>query len=215
VQRTVLSSEMAGNIVEFSLREGDRFRKGDQILGFDCSVYKAQLSHAIAQEGAAEAKVEVSGRLDKLNGISQLDLSDAKFQHQMAQAETARSRAMVQHCAIAAPFSGRVAQVRVQRYSFVPEGTALVDIYDDSAFELEMLVPSRWLVWLKPGYPFSVRVDETGREYRAEVIRLAAQVDPVSQTVKLFGRIVGGPGGLLPGMGGTVTMSPPPQTAAR
>jgi hypothetical protein len=35
------------------------------------------------------------------------------------------------------------------------------------ALELEFIVPSAWLRWLKTGYAFSVAVDETGKSYHA------------------------------------------------
>ena len=37
-------------------------------------------------------------------------------------------------------------------------GQALLDILDDSALELEFLVPSRWLSWLHSGSEFQVHL---------------------------------------------------------
>jgi hypothetical protein len=70
-------------------------------------------------------------------------------------------------------------------------GQALLDILDDSALELEFLVPSRWLSWLQQGTEFQVRIDETGKTYPAKVQRLAARVDPVSQSIKVNAAIHG------------------------
>lgn len=211
IDHTVLSSEIAGKIVQLPVREGDHFNRGDILVGFDCSVYRAQLAHSAAAQAGAAVKLKSSEQLAKLNGISETDLAAARSQFTMNQAESALNSAMVHRCQIAAPFSGRVSAVRVQRYSFVQEGTPLLEVYDDSVLELEMIVPSRWLAWLKPGYPFTMRVDEVARDYRAQVMRISASVDPVSQTVKIFGRIVGNQDGLLPGMSGTALLGPPLQ----
>ena len=191
------------------MREGDHFKKGERLVAFDCSVFRAQLAHSTAAETGAEVKLRSSEQLSKLNGISQTDLAQAQSQYTMAKAESALNKAMVQRCDVFAPYSGRVSAVKVQRYAFVPEGTPMLEIYNDSALELEMIVPSRWLAWLKPGYPFAMRVDETAMEYHAQVIRVSASVDPVSQTVKIFGRIVGVQDSLLPGMSGTALLAPP------
>jgi membrane fusion protein, multidrug efflux system len=213
VQHTDLASEMAGKIIELPVREGDRFRQGARLVAFDCSVYRAQLAHSQAAENAALVKMKSSDQLATLGGISNSDVAQARSQHAMASAESAGNRAMVQRCTIAAPFSGRVTAVRAQRWSSVPAGQPLLEIYDDRAFNVEMIVPSMWLAWLKPGYGFNMRVDETAREYPARITRISGSVDPVSQTVKVFGEI-GAQEGLLPGMSGTALIVPPGKPAA-
>ena len=71
-------------------------------------------------------------------------------------------------------------------------------------------MPSRWLVWLKPGAAFQVRIDETGKTYPAKVQWLAARVDPVSQSIKVNAGIDGHFDDLIAGMSGQVLMEPPP-----
>ena len=69
--------------------------------------------------------------------------------------------------------------------------------------------PSKWLAWLKPGYPFQVAIDEVGKSFPARVQRIGARVDPVSQSVKLTATIDGKFPELIAGMSGRVTMTPP------
>jgi membrane fusion protein, multidrug efflux system len=208
LRHAVLSGEIAAKIMELPLREGERFKKGDRLVVFDCAVYRAQLAHSVAAERAASVKVKSSDQLAALDGISKTDLAEAHSQFAMASAQSTMNRAMVNRCVIAAPYPGRVTSVRAQRWSSVPEGAPLLEIYDDSVFELEMIVPSRWLAWLKPGYPFTMRVDETARSYPAKIARISGSVDPVSQTVKVFAEI-GAQEGLLPGMSGVALLAPP------
>ncbi len=205
-QHAVLSSEMAGRIIELSVREGDRFKKGDKLVVFDCAVQAAKQANATAAEQAAIKKLEVATRLDKLQSISGIELVQAESARIMARAEVALSRALSEKCTILAPFDGRVAEKRVQRWEFVGEGSQVLDIYETTAFELEMIVPSQWLQSLRPGQLFSVRIDETGEAHTAEFTRFGARIDPVSQSIKAFGRIQGQVDGLLPGMSGTVTV---------
>lgn len=82
-----------------------------------------------------------------------------------------------------------------------------MDILDTSRLEVKMIVPSRWLTWLKPGARFSIRIEELGRVYPARVVRLGARIDPLSQTIPLSGEIVGHHEELLPGMSGTAGFS--------
>ncbi len=77
------------------------------------------------------------------------------------------------------------------------------------ALEIEMIVPSRWLSWLKPGDDFKVQIEENGKTYPARVVRLGGRVDPVSQSIKVIGEIAQGAPELMAGMSGQVMMNPP------
>lgn len=206
---TVLSSEIAAKITDITVKEGEHFKQGDTLLTFDCAVLKEKLNYSAAAENAARKKLAIANRLDKLNSISLSEVDQARSAVVMAQAESGVNRAMLQRCAIKAPFSGRVTETRVKRWESVAEGKELLAIYDDSAFELEMIVPSRWLVWLKQGNAFQVTLDETGLSYAAQISRISSAVDPVSQSVKVFGRITQSTAGLLPGMSGVAQIAPP------
>jgi membrane fusion protein (multidrug efflux system) len=121
----------------------------------------------------------------------------------------AAGMAVLGKCSIAAPFSGRVAEQKLREQQFAQAGQAILDIIDDSVLELEFLVPSRWLVWMKPGSGFQVRIDETGKSYPARIQRLGARVDPVSQSIKVNAVIDGKFTDLMAGMSGKVQMAPP------
>lgn len=211
IRQTVLSAGMAGRIVEMDLREGDHVQAGDRLVAFDCGLYQAQLNRVVAAEAGARKKLDIAKRLEKLESISQLEVAQAEAAQGMASAEIGVQRAMLKQCAITAPFAGRVAARKVQRWDYVGEGKELLSLYDDSAYELELVVPSRWLSWVKPGLAFSVRLDETGTDYPAKISRIGAVVDPLNQSVKVFGVIAGNTGALLTGMSGAATLTPPPR----
>ncbi|WP_437883779.1 efflux RND transporter periplasmic adaptor subunit [Pseudomonas sp. LRF_L74] len=211
IRQTVLSSEIAGKLIELSVKEGEAFKKGQNLAAFDCSVQRAQLSRSAAVQNGAQKKLDVARRLDALASISQSEVAQAQADMAVAQAESSVGQAMLKRCTISAPFDGHVARRLVQRWQHVAEGTELLDIYDDSAYQLELIVPSAWLSWLKPGQDFEVRLDETGQRYPAKVERLGAVIDPLSQSLKIFARITGDNAGLLPGMSGVALLQPAAQ----
>ncbi len=216
VRRAVVSSEMTGKIANMPFREGQAFHQGDTLVAYDCAFNRARLERAIQSESAAGKKLAVSEQLDKLNSISRSDVEQARAAVAVARAETSVERVMVNRCTITAPYPGRVGETYVRPSESVAEGKELISIYDDNAFEVETIVPSRWLTWLNSGYPMRIAVDETGRTYDAVVSHIAGAVDPVSQSVKVIGRLAGGKisGGadLLPGMSGSVRIDPPAAT---
>lgn len=108
-----------------------------------------------------------------------------------------------------APFSGRVAEQKVREQQFAQLGQPLLDIIDDSVLELEFLVPSAWLRWMRVGGNFQVQIDETRKTYPARFIRIGARVDPVSQSIKVVASINGKFPELMAGMSGRVQIATP------
>ncbi|SAI74692.1 RND efflux membrane fusion protein [Bordetella ansorpii] len=209
-QRALLSSELAGKIASVPFRDGQSFKKGDVLISYDCALNRARLERAVQAEGAAHKKLAVAEQLEKLSSISRADVDQARAGVAVSRAETGVERVMVNRCTVTAPYAGRVGEAFVRPLESVAEGKELLSIYDNSAFELETIVPSRWLAWLKTGYPMHITVDETGRTYQAVVARIAGTVDPVSQSVKVVGRLDGKTAAdLLPGMSGNVRIDPP------
>jgi len=211
VRSTILSSEIPGKVAELSIREGDRFKEGQKLVVIDCSLHKARLDKALAQQQGARKTYQLQAKLDRLGSNSALEIETAASQLAAAEAEAAMMRTLVERCVITAPFAGRVVEPKVKRYQFVGEGHELIEILDDHELEVELNVPSRWLGWLKPGTPFTLKVEETGRDYAATVSRLGAKIDPVSQSIKIFGTVTGNVPDLLSGMSGAARFTPPAQ----
>jgi membrane fusion protein (multidrug efflux system) len=201
-QQTTLSSEIAANISKLPLREGETFRQGQPLVEFDCSLLTAQLSKAEALAEAARQALKVSERLVELNSISSLEVDQARAKVKETAAEEEAMRVNVSKCSLKAPYDGRIAKLQVDAYQYVTPGKPLMDIIETKRLEVRLIVPSRWLSWLKPGNRFTVRIEELGRSYPARVLRLGARIDPLSQTVPLTAEIVGSHAELLPGMSG-------------
>ncbi len=206
---TTLGAEIGAKVEDVPVPEGGRFKKGQTLVRFDCTLQEALLQKAQAALGAAEKTLHANRRLHELNSVGTLDLELSEAEVAKARAEVASSEAVLAKCTTVAPFSGRIAEQKVREQQYVRPGDALLEILDDSELDLEFIVPSRWLGWLKPGYRFEVAIDETGKTYPARVRRIGARVDPVSQSIKLTATIQGRFGELMAGMSGRVLMSAP------
>jgi membrane fusion protein, multidrug efflux system len=207
---TTLSSEMAGRIDKIATRVGDHFRQGDVLILFDCALPRAQVAHAQAVVTQAERTFEIDRRLVALKSMGQLELDIAAAEVQKTKADLAAAESVASKCSIAAPFSGVTVEQKAREFQYTTPGQALLDILDDRALEVELIAPSHWLSWLKPGYAFQVKIDETEKTYPARVTRLGGRVDPVSQSIKVIGEIIGSAPDLMAGMSGRATMTPPP-----
>ncbi|MBP2307523.1 efflux RND transporter periplasmic adaptor subunit [Azospirillum melinis] len=210
-RHAVLSSEIPGRIARMSVDAGQSFKAGELLVGFDCSSYQAELDGARAQLNAAEVTARVNRRLNSLRSIGEAEVQLAEAKAQVARADVRKAEEQARRCDIKAPFDGRVVERRIQEHESVAAGAPLLEILSDRDLKVELIVPSSWLVWLKPGQRFDLRVDETGATLPGEVVLPGAKVDPASQSVKVTAKLTseGVPSGMIAGMSGTAIFPEP------
>ena len=202
-QQSAIASEIGANIASLPLKEGAAFNKGDLLVQFDCSIIEAQLRKAEAVAESARSALNVNKRLSELNALSSLELEQSISKAKESEADLMVMKVTASKCSIKAPFDGRVLKLQADPHQYVTLGKPLIDIVDTSRLEVKMIVPSRWLAWLKTGTRFSVQIEEMGgRSYSAHVVRVGAKIDALSQTAVIAGEIDGRQPELLPGMSG-------------
>lgn len=204
----VISSELVARISKLPFRTGDAFRKGDILVAFDCRRYEADLKSSEAEARAQNLTYVQNKQLVSRGaaGRNDLAISEAKYEQAMAAVESLKVR--LDQCRIVAPFNGRVAERHVDVHELPTANAPLLKIVKDGALDIDLIVPSQWLTWLRVGQPFSFEVDETRTRHEARIVRLGAIVDPISRTAKITGRFARPTPTVRPGMSGVTTLSP-------
>ncbi|MDV7340344.1 efflux RND transporter periplasmic adaptor subunit [Terasakiella sp. A23] len=210
VDQAVLSAELPGKIISFPFQEGEVFKKGDLLIGFDCRSFKAQLAVETAGLIGAQKKLANLQRLFKLGSASQLDIDLAEAAVQRSQGLQKQAKVLTQQCQIKAPFSGKVVQRVARLHESKSPGDPIIEILNHQKLEIKLVVPSSWLRWMKVGQPFQVKIDETGQIFKAEIVRIGARIDAVSQTINVMG-VPKDANDLLPGMSGNALFSLTPE----
>ncbi|GAA0599594.1 efflux RND transporter periplasmic adaptor subunit [Caenispirillum bisanense] len=208
-REAVLSAELAGTIASMPVRAGSRFDKGAVLVEFDCRLYQARLAEARGRLAAAQARLGSNEQLRRLNSIGDLDVAITRAEVQEVKAMVDGAAVMVDRCKVVAPFPGRVVQQHAKQHESVEAGKPLIEVLDDTTLEVEVIVPSPWLSWLKAGHRLTVAVDESGTSHAAKVTRLGARVDPVSQSVTVHAVLAEPAPQLVAGMSGTARFDPP------
>ncbi|MBB3808174.1 efflux RND transporter periplasmic adaptor subunit [Pseudochelatococcus contaminans] len=206
---TTLSSEIVGRIVSLPVREGESFVEGQELAAIDCASYEARLTQADAQTRRNERKAQALRLLDQRGATGKVELELAEIDVAASRAERQLAAIDVSRCTINAPFSGSVTGLKVKNHQYVPVGEQIISILSNRELEVEMLVPSRWLAWLTTGRHFTIHIDELDQDFPASVTRLAADIDPVSQSVKVFATVTGDFPSLSPGMSGLARFNVP------
>ena len=203
VEQAQIATDLQTRVAKIAFQEGERFRKGDTIVEFDCRKQRAELA-------ASEATLlEMTLTLDKYRmlqraqaaGKNDLEISEARTAKATAEADGLRAH--LEQCTLKAPYDGRVLEMNLHAHESPQPGKPFIAIVSDGALEIDLIVPSDWARWLVVGEPLAFTVDETKTEFAATVSRIGASVDAISQTIKIAAVFKAPPAKVLPGMSGT------------
>jgi membrane fusion protein, multidrug efflux system len=202
-----IAIDYTARVMKLPVMEGQAFKSGDVLITFDCRKYNSEIIAARAGAHAAELVYANNRKLAARGAIGSNEVEISQAQMAKAQAEAQALQARTGACNYKAPFAGRLVQRIVQEQESPAPNQPLIRIVDTSKMEIETIIPSKWLNWMKPGAAFRFTVDETGQTLNAQVVRVGATVDAVSQTIKAYGVLNAKDPSVLPGMSGTATFN--------
>jgi len=207
-----INSPVTGKINKVYYKDGETVKKGKTLVSFDCREQKAQRDQINARVQRQKKLLGATQELYNLGSASETDLNVLKDELSEARAGYNVANIMTQKCGIYAPFSGIISNMFQQSHSSVKEGDPVLELIATGTQTIEMIIPSRWMRWVKKGTPFTVSIDETGTSHDAKITRLGGKVDPVTQSIKAYGALIGDTDGLLTGMSGNAIFESPNDT---
>lgn len=207
LHQAAIATDLAARVAEIGFREAEAFRKGDVLVRFDCERLEAEHRAAEAVHREMQLALDSNLYLDKRGAIGKIDVEVSKARLDKAGAEAAALAARIKQCVIKAPFDGRVAGLTINAHEIPATSKPFLEIVEERAFEIDLIVPSNWLRRIGAGTRFTFSIDETGRKYAAEVLRVGASVDPVSQTVKVIAGFLERDEKVLAGMSGSAEIA--------
>lgn len=202
-EQATISTEIVATVAKVGFKEGQTFKKGDVLIAFDCRRYEAELASAVAQLREMQVSVDTNLFLEKRDAGNKQDLDISKARAAKAAAEADALKVRIDQCVIEAPFDGRVAELGIREHEMPSTNKPLIQILADGEMEIELILPSNWLHWLKEGSEFTFLIDENRKSYDGVVTRIGASVDTISQTIKVSAKFKDAPQDVLPGMSGS------------
>lgn len=207
-RQAVIAGEIDARIKAINFDNGDIFNKNDVLLEFDCALDQARLREAQSRQRVTQIQFDAYEKLQKKESVSEIEYLVARENNEQNKAQVDQIRSRLKSCKIFAQFDGRVTNRIASPYEFAQAGRVLMDIASREALRAEFLIPSKWLQWLNTGTPLTIRINETGKNYKAEIVAVYGEVDPVSQSVQVVAEIESYHEELLPGMSGQAIFDP-------
>jgi membrane fusion protein (multidrug efflux system) len=194
-----LKNEVPGTVARAALKSGAIVEAGTILVMLDASVEQAELRGLNAQLKLAETMARRREALLKEGATTQDEVDQVHAQHDVAQAQSARLRALIAKKTIVAPFRARVGLADVHPGQYLNEGVALTTLQGVSTeVHVDFSVAQSVAAGIQLGSSVEVRTSQ-GQTFTAKVVAVDARVDPETRSAVVRARLEGGADGPAPG----------------
>jgi membrane fusion protein (multidrug efflux system) len=185
-----LRNEVAGTVRRATLTPGQIVEAGALLVALDVSVEQAELEAQEAQAGLAQTSLDRLQTLSRHQAVSQEEVDQARAARDVAQAQMARTRAIIARKTIRAPFRARVGLADVHPGQYLNEGTELTTLQGvaDEA-HVDFTVAQRVAAGLRVGDQVSVIAGNEAAPVAARIVALDSRVDPTTRNAAVRARI--------------------------
>ena len=204
-----LRNELPGTVHTVALAPGQIVEAGTVLVALDVSVETAELQANLAQVALAESVYARVEALRQDHAVSVEELDRARADRDVARAELARTRAIIERKTIRAPFRSRVGLSDVHPGQYLNEGTSLTTLQgiDDSVY-VDFAVEQQLATHLNAGDPIEVVVSNGAeRTLPAQIVAIDARVDSRTRNATVRAQL--GESEYTPAPGASVRVSVP------
>ena len=195
-----LRNELPGTVRHVGLVPGEIVEAGKVLVALDVSVEQAELEALQAQAGLAETLLERTRRASQDRAVSDSELDRARSERDVAIAQIARTKAIIERKTMRAPFRARVGIADVHPGQYLAEGALLTTLQgvDDSAY-VDFTVSQRVAAGLRERDAVEVLTSPEAPPTTAQIVAIDARVDPATRNATVRAEIPVAPDGPAPG----------------
>lgn len=185
-------NELPGTVRNVSLEPGRIVQPGEVLVALDVSVEQAELKALEAQSLLAQTQYERVLRMNEQRAASDMEVDSARAERDVALAQIARTKAVIERKTIRAPFRARVGISDVHPGQYLNEGTLLTTLQgvDDSAY-IDFTVAQQVAANLRAGDRVQVLASQDGKAIEASIIAIDSRVDPTTRNAAVRAEVKG------------------------
>lgn len=177
-----LRNELAGTVRRVALTPGEIVEAGAVLVALDVSVEAADLAANTAQAALAETEFARVQRLINGDAAADIELERVRAERDVALAQVARIKAVIERKTIRAPFRAKVGMADVHIGQYLLEGTQLTTLQGvDEAVHIDFAVPQRIAAGLRDGGTVEVLTGGDEAPAVAKIVAVDARVDPTTR----------------------------------
>lgn len=195
LQDAEMGFEVAGKVIEFPVREGQRVQEGEVLARLDPRDFQAALDAKLARERTTGTDLERAKVLLREGVIAQRDFDLAQRAYEEAKADADIARKALDDTVLKAPFSGTVAKKVKQDFKNVQAKEPVLLLQDASRLKLTVNLPERDYARARPGLTLEQRnaglqanvviSSLPDRAFPARIAEFATTADPATRTYEV------------------------------
>ncbi len=138
-----LAFQVAGQLIERSVKTGDEVREGDILAKLDPRDYEYQLAIDTAEELRTKNELDRVLAAQAQNAVSEIEVIRSQASYDTAVAVRSISAKALDDTVLRAPFSGRIARLYVDNFQDVAARDAILSLQDISNVEIVISIPEQ------------------------------------------------------------------------
>jgi membrane fusion protein (multidrug efflux system) len=195
-----LRNELPGTVRQVRLTPGQVVEAGTVLVALDVSVEEAELKAQEAQAVLAKTVLDRRRALSQDLATAEEEVDRARADRDVALAQIARSKAIIDRKIIRSPFRARVGISDVHPGQYLNEGTQLTTLQGvDDAVHVDFTVPQQAAAGLREGESVDVFVAGESSSIAATIVALDARIDPATRNAMVRAKIEGADTAPAPG----------------
>jgi membrane fusion protein (multidrug efflux system) len=195
-----LRNELPGTVRELGLTPGQIVEEGALLIALDVAIEEAELRAQEAQAALTESSLGRMERAQKNRGTSEMEVDRARAERDIANAQIARTKAIIARKTIHAPFRARIGMSDVHVGQYLDEGTELTTLQGiDDSVHVDFSVSQDVSSSLREGATVQVIAAEGSAPTNATVIAVDARVDRATRNAWVRARVDGAGSSFAPG----------------
>jgi membrane fusion protein, multidrug efflux system len=184
-------NELAGTVRYVSLEPGKVVDPGTVLVALDVSVEQAELKALEAQAQLAETQYARVQRMNQQRAASDMEVDSARAERDVALAQIARTKAVIERKTIRAPFRARLGLSDVHPGQYLNEGTLLTTLQGvDKSTYVDFSVAQQVAANLRAGDKVEVFAAREDSRVEAQIVALDARVDPSTRNALVRAEIL-------------------------
>lgn len=183
-------NELSGTVRRVSLVPGEIVEAGTMLVALDVSVEEADLKALEAQAALAQTQFARIQRMSQQRAASEEETDNARAARDVAVAQIARIKAVIERKTIRAPFRALVGISDVHPGQYLNEGTYLTSLQgvDESAY-VDFAVAQQVAADLRAGEKVQVVTASDEQPITAAIVAMDARVDPATRNAAVRAKI--------------------------
>lgn len=184
-------NELPGTVRDVHLEPGEIVEAGTVLVALDVSVEQAELAALQAQAQLAETQYARVLRMNQQRAASDMEVDSARAERDVALAQIARTKAIIERKTIRAPFRARLGLSDVHPGQYLNEGTLLTTLQGiDRSTYVDFSVAQQVAAGLRAGDKVQVSASAEGARIDAGIVAIDARVDPATRNALVRAEIL-------------------------